>query len=99
MVFIVWGYGVMYYLMSTRAGDVHGNGAVSLLVWSAIKRCHSANLRLDLDGVYSSGSARFLSGFGGRTKIRMIISRAGPAYGLLQLSKKVIFSSESEYFA
>jgi hypothetical protein len=99
MVFIVWGHGVMYYLLSTRAGDINDNGAVSLLIWSAIKRCHEMNLKLDLDGVYSSGSTRFLSGFGGQTKIRMIVMRANPVYRSIQLVKRMALSEGNEYFA
>src|SRR5208337_891895 len=68
MVFVVWGHGVMYYLLSTRAPDTADRGATSLLIWSAIKRAQQLGLIFDLDGVYSSGTARFLSGFGGRIR-------------------------------
>lgn len=62
MVYLVWGHGTMYYLLSTRAADAGDNGSVNLLIWSAIKRAHSRSLVFDLDGVSSSGTARFLSG-------------------------------------
>ena len=98
MVFIVWGYGVMYYLMSTRAADVTDTSAVSLLIWSVVQRCHALNLKLDLDGVYSSGSARFLSGFGGQAKIRMIVMRASPSYQLIQYARKFVLPDRSDSF-
>jgi Acetyltransferase (GNAT) domain len=76
MIYIVWGHGTMYYLLSTRAGDPDDNGSVNLLIWAAIKRASERRLLLDLDGVTSSGTARFLSSFGGHVKARWIARRA-----------------------
>ena len=75
MTYLAWGHGAMYYLLSTRSlrGDY---GAVSLLLWSAMKLAHKLGLVLDLDGVYSTGPAKFLSGFGGSIKTRLMIRRS-----------------------
>ncbi len=85
MTFLIWGHGIMYYLMSTRSLGTRDEGAISLLIWSAMRRAHELALILDLDGVYSSGAARFLSNFGGNIKQRLIISRSRIAYGALRL--------------
>ena len=99
MTYLVWGHGVMYYLLSTRAPDMNDNGSVSLLLWSAIKQAHQLGLRFDFDGIYTSGSARFLSGFGGQIGIRLIATRAGPFYGALQAFKGRVSHNPSEGFA
>ena len=98
MVFLVWGHGIMYYLLSTRAPDVRDNGSVSLLIWTAIKCAHLLNLTFDLDGVYSSGTARFLSGFGGEIKVRSVVRRAHPIYRTLQFMKGRLTPDASQDF-
>ena len=90
MTYLVWGHGRMYYLLSARAGDPGDNGSVNLLIWSAIKRAHDLGLRLDLDGVSTVGTARFLSGFNGTVTLRMVIRRTGFAYAALQYAKRQI---------
>jgi lipid II:glycine glycyltransferase (peptidoglycan interpeptide bridge formation enzyme) len=97
MTYLVWGNGVMYYLLSTRSlrGDY---GAISLLLWSAMKRAHKLGLVLDLDGVYSSGTAKFLSGFGGRIKTRLMIRRSQPHFHALQSLKRHYAKDENQLF-
>jgi hypothetical protein len=81
MTFLAWGRGMMYYLLSTRAPDVENdNGSVNLLIWSAMKRANQRQVMFDLDGVSTSGTARFLSGFGGRIRTRLIVRRQQPMY-------------------
>jgi hypothetical protein len=83
--------------MSTRSFDPAENGSVSLLIWSAMKRAHELGLRFDLDGVYTSGTARFLSGFGGRIKIRLTVKRSA---GLLNFYRglKMKPKQDHEFF-
>jgi hypothetical protein len=95
MTFLVWGYGRMYYLLSTRADDDGDNGSVNLLIWAAMQRAHMRGLVLDLDGVSTSGTARFLSGFSGSPKLRMIVRRSGFAYDVVELAKRRIFGFPS----
>ncbi|WP_244425117.1 GNAT family N-acetyltransferase [Bradyrhizobium sp. STM 3843] len=97
MTFVVWGHGTMYYLLSTRALAAD-YGAVSLLLWTAMQEAHKLGLVLDLDGVYSSGTARFLSGFGGRLKTRLVIRQSQPPYSLLQLAHRYYARDETHYF-
>lgn len=88
MVVLVWGHGKMYYLLSTRARDEGDNGSINLLIWEAVKRAHERGLLFDLDGVSTSGTARFLSGFGGRLELRMIVQRTRDVYGALRYAKR-----------
>jgi Acetyltransferase (GNAT) domain len=90
MTFLVWDDQKMYYLMSTRDPNAHDNGSVNLLVWSAMKRAHELGLFFDLDGVSSVGTARFLSGFGGSIKTRLIISKGQRVYNVVQSLKTIL---------
>jgi lipid II:glycine glycyltransferase (peptidoglycan interpeptide bridge formation enzyme) len=98
MTYLVWGHGIMYYLLSTRSPYVRDYGAVSLLLWSAMKQAHKIGFALDLDGVYSSGTARFLSSFGGRIKTRLIIRRSRMPFRALQSLKRQYFQDEAQFF-
>jgi hypothetical protein len=68
---------------------------MNLLIWSAMKRAHDRGLVFDLDGVSTSGTARFLSGFGGLPKQRLIVQRAGLSYGVMQYAKRRLFGSSA----
>jgi hypothetical protein len=96
MIYVVWGQGTMYYLLSTRAADAGDNGSINLLIWAAIKRAHSRGLVLDLDGVISSGTARFLSGFGGQLETRLIARRSRFIYGALQYGKRQFIGGQAD---
>jgi len=98
MTYLVWGHGTMYYLLSTRSFHSTDSGAGSLLIWCAMKQAHEMGLVLDLDGVYSSGTARFLSNFGGDIKTRLLIRRSGVLYGALQYLKRQVAPDESQFF-
>jgi hypothetical protein len=98
MTYLVWGHGIMYYLLSTRSLHSADSGAGSLLIWWAMKHAHERGLVLDLDGVYSSGTARFLSNFGGEIKTRLVIRRSRMPYGALQYIKQQIAPHKSQFF-
>ena len=100
MAYLVWGHGVMYYLLSTRApNNMNDNGSINLLLWTAIKRAHQHGLIFDLDGIYSSGTARFLSGFGGLIKTRLVVRRSRLAYRALQVLKARYLKDDTELFS
>jgi Acetyltransferase (GNAT) domain len=91
MTFLVWGRGRMYYHLTTRACDASSDGPVNLLIWSAIQQARALGLIFDLDGVTSSGTARFLSGFGGVPKLRLIIMQSRSLFGALRYIKRQLF--------
>jgi hypothetical protein len=81
MTFLVWGNGILYYLLSMRSPSTEDdNGSVSLLIWSAIKKAHQLGLCFDFDGIATSGIARFYVGFGGQITTRLIVTRGNLAY-------------------
>jgi Acetyltransferase (GNAT) domain len=90
MTFLVWDDRVMYYLMSTRDTDVRDNGSVNLLIWLAMRRAHERGLLFDLDGVSTAGTARFLSGFGGTIKTRLVLTKGRPVYNIVQGVKMIL---------
>jgi hypothetical protein len=98
MTFVAWGHGTMYYLLSTRSSKSHDLGSNSLLLWSAMKRANELKLVLDLDGVYSSGTSRFLNNFGGKIKTRLTIHRTRMPYTALQFLKRSYAEDESQFF-
>jgi hypothetical protein len=99
MVYLVWSRTTMYYLLSTRHQDPADNGSINMLLWSAVKLGHERGLIFDLDGVYSRGAARFLSGFGGQIKTRLLISRSAAMFGAWQYLKGVYSKTESRHHA
>ncbi len=98
MTFLVWCHGTMYYLLSTRIVGGQDHGAVSLVIWNAMLRAHELGLILDLDGVYSSGTVRFLSNFGGQIKTRLIVRRGRMHYRALQHIKRLFVRDETHRF-
>jgi hypothetical protein len=95
MTFLVWDAQKMYYLMSTRDLTARDNGSVNLLVWSAMKRANDLGLIFDLDGVSNEGTARFLSGFGGIVKTRLIVTKGQPFYNIVQSVKTILRGGKS----
>ncbi len=90
MTFIVWDNNRMYYLLTTRAPNANDNGSVSLLIWSAMQRAHDLGLTFDLDGVTTPGIARFLSGFGGAPRMRLVITGGRWRFNMLQSVKTIL---------
>ncbi len=98
MVYLVWGRTTMFYLLSTRSRNPGDNGSINMLLWSAIKFGHERGLLFDLDGVYSSGAARFLAGFGGQVKSRLSVRRSSSVYGAWQYLKQRRAKHETAHF-
>jgi hypothetical protein len=81
-IFYVWDNDAAYYLLSTRSLDA-GNGAVSLLLWHAIREVTARGLIFDFEGVVTSGSAFFFNGFGGEVAPRFVVSRFALAHKIV----------------
>jgi hypothetical protein len=78
-IFYIWDSQAAYYLFSTRRLE-SSNGAVSLLLWTAIKDAARRGLVFDFDGLASQGSRVFYTGFGGDVVPRYIVSRHSLAH-------------------
>lgn len=79
---VVWDSRYMYFLMSTRHINAD-SGAVSLLLWNAMQEAQRRSLSFDFDGVSTSGTYRFLSGFGGTLARRHVAEKFNPVYHAL----------------
>lgn len=73
-IFTVWDRRVAYHLMSTRAPGID-NGAMSLLVWHAMRDASGRGLIFDFDGMGAPGARLFYTGFGGRIVPRYVAAR------------------------
>lgn len=80
---LLWDTQRAYYFLSTRRQDAH-SGAVSLLIWSAMRIAGKRELSLDFDGVSTAGILKFLGGFGGRLVRRFEVERTMPLYAALR---------------
>jgi len=96
MTFVVWGNGAMYYLLSTRTPDVSDSGAVSLLIWHAIKQAHELGIIFDFDGIATAGIARFYAAFGGQIKTRLIATKSAAAYNALKNVRRIVSRSQND---
>jgi hypothetical protein len=98
MAFLVWDKQRMYYLLATRSASPEEHGSAGLLVWNAMKKANAMGLRFDLDGVYTRGTAKFLSGFGGRMRIRLVVKRTRPLYRALQQARLRFTKNETQFY-
>jgi hypothetical protein len=73
-VLLVWGHGILYYLVPHRDRERSGGDANALLLWSAMEFALSHGLVFDVDGYHSAGTASFLSSFGFPRHIRPVVT-------------------------
>jgi hypothetical protein len=73
-IFVIWDSSAEYYLLSTRGSEA-GNGAVSLLIWTAIKHAAQNGIVFDFDGARGLTDSSFYCGFGGKVVPRYWVSR------------------------
>lgn len=77
---LLWDRRAAYYFLTARRPDANG-GAVSLMLWTAMRIAGERGLAFDFDGVSTTGILTFLGGFGGRLVRRFEIERTMPFYG------------------
>jgi lipid II:glycine glycyltransferase (peptidoglycan interpeptide bridge formation enzyme) len=97
MIFLVSGREITYYLLSTRAPDHANNGAISLLLWKAMREAHHRNQIFDLDGVSTTGTFRFLSGFGGQIQTRIVVRRIHPIYNVARFATNSFIGRQENF--
>jgi hypothetical protein len=85
-IFTAWDEEAEYYLMSTRAPD-SGNGATSLLIWTALQAAASQGRIFDMDGIDSRTNHLLLTGFGGTLRPRYLVSRTSTSFRIGQSVK------------
>jgi len=78
-IFTIWDEVTEYYLMSTRSPD-SGNGATSLLIWTALQEAASFGRIFDMDGLDSQTNHLLLTGFGGTLQPRYMVSHTSTSF-------------------
>ncbi len=73
-IWCVWDRACAYYFMSSRRAGAH-DGAVSVLLWQAIKEANQRGLMFDFDGFSNNESVAFFAGFGGHVAPRYKATR------------------------
>jgi Acetyltransferase (GNAT) domain len=81
--------GTTYFLLSSRAPGAH-SGAISLLLWRAIRESLAAQRGFDFDGIASPSILQFLSGFGGILTSRLVVRRSTLRYDAGRLMHRVL---------
>lgn len=71
-IFVVWDQQTVYYRLASRASE-SANGAISLLVWEAIRDAAAKGLLFDFDGLGTPGSRIFFTAFGGEVSPRYYV--------------------------
>jgi Acetyltransferase (GNAT) domain len=96
-IFCVWDRSVCYYLLSTRTPD-SGNGAITLLLWSAIRNAAATGLVFDFYGLGNRGAVKFYTGFGAEIRPRYIISQSTLSFRLLREARGLFRKSDNPFF-
>jgi hypothetical protein len=95
-IFRIWDQTACYYLLSTRTLD-SGNGAITLLLWSAIQRAIAMNLTFDFDGFGYAGAVLFYAGFGAQIRPRYIVSKSTAFYRLLREMRRKFVTADNPF--
>jgi hypothetical protein len=83
-IFYAWDDVASYYVLTTRSPDSH-NGAVSFLMWEAIRDSAAHGRIFDFDGVGSAGTSQLYPSFGGDVRPRYHVHRTTPAYAAARI--------------
>lgn len=90
-VFIIWDQDAAYYRLSTRSSEAD-NGVISLLLWHAIRDAAGRGIVFDFDGIGTSGSRLFFTGFGGRVAPRFKTTKHSTAYRAARTLRRFVGS-------
>jgi Acetyltransferase (GNAT) domain len=83
--FLVWDADSAYYLMGGLDPSGRASGAMSLLLWEAIKHAAQVTRRFDFEGSMLQPVERFFRAFGARQVLYAELSRGGTLKGQLAL--------------
>jgi hypothetical protein len=81
-IMLVWGDGVMYYLLTAHDAEPEGAGSVKLLLWEAMKLAQRRGLVFDFHGLPRPGAINILTGFGGVVANRIAVTKMPPALNI-----------------
>jgi lipid II:glycine glycyltransferase (peptidoglycan interpeptide bridge formation enzyme) len=78
-IMLVWGDGVMYYLLTAHDAKPEGAGSIKLLLWEGIKLAQQSAMIFDFHGLPRPGATNILTGFGGKVANRIAVTKIPPA--------------------
>jgi lipid II:glycine glycyltransferase (peptidoglycan interpeptide bridge formation enzyme) len=85
VLYLVWDHASAYYLMSGSDPRLRSSGAMSLLVWEAIKYASQVTRRFDFEGSMLQPVERFFRAFGARQVCYARIARGSTLKGQVAL--------------
>lgn len=85
-IMLVWGNGVMYYLLTAHDAQPQGAGSVKLLIWEGLKLARRFGMVFDFHGLPRPGAVNILTGFGGTVENRIVVSKIPP---MLHVAREV----------
>ena len=85
-IMLVWGNGVMYYLLTAHDAQPQGAGSVKLLIWEGLKLAQRHGMVFDFHGLPRPGAINILTGFGGTVVNRIVVTKIPP---MLYLAREV----------
>ena len=85
-ILLVWGNGVMYYLLTAHDAQPEGAGSVKLLLWEGLKLAQGMGMTFDFHGLPRPGAINILTGFGGVVANRIVVTKIPP---VLYLAREV----------
>ena len=87
--YIVWDENSAYYLMSGIDPDLRNSGAMSLLVWEALRFAATVTHKFDFEGSVIEPVERFFRSFGGTLRPYFRITRFSRRMGFLLAGREV----------
>ncbi len=85
-IMLVWGNGVMYYLLTAHDAQPEGAGSIKLLLWESLKLASRRGMVFDFHGFPRPGAVNLLSGFGGVVRNRITVMKIPP---MLQMARLI----------
>jgi hypothetical protein len=77
-ILLVWGNGVMYYLLTAHDAKPEGAGSVKLLLWEGLKLAQRLGMTFDFHGLPRPNAINILTGFGGLVANRIVVTKIPP---------------------
>jgi len=92
-ILLVWGNGVMYYLLTAHDAQPEGAGSIKLLLWEGLKLAQRKGMIFDFHGLPRPGAVNILTGFGGVVGNRIAVTKIPPAlYLAREVSSRLRFA-------
>lgn len=89
-IYLIWDKESAYYLMGGADPSLRNSGAMSLLIWEAIKFSAKVSKKFDFEGSMIESIERFFRGFGASQVPYFRVTRASPRMKLLLTGRDIL---------